>query len=159
MGDERSGTNEAAAALLRDARWFALATLDAHGDPATSYVPFAAVRGAFGIVVSGLAAHAAHLAARPLVSLLAVGPEPPEGDAFARARIAIEALAHEAPRDSAEARAIWDALAVRHGETAALLRTLPDFRAIRLVPLRARLVLSFAAASDLDAAALETLLR
>jgi putative heme iron utilization protein len=159
MPNDPSSPVSAAAALLRDARWFALATLAAHGEPATSYVPFTRVEGAFGIVVSALAAHAAHLAARPAVSLLAVGEQPPDGDAFARARIAIDALAHETPRDSAEAAAIWDGLVARHGETAALLRTLPDFRAIRLVPVRARLVLGFAAASDLDAAALADLLR
>jgi hypothetical protein len=158
VADERSQIERAAAALLRDARSFALATLDANGEPATSYVPFAAVAGAFGIVVSGLAAHAAHLAARPAVSLLAVGPEAEDGDAFARPRIAIDALAHATPQGSPEANAIWDALIARHGETAALLRTLPDFRAIRLEPRRARLVLGFAAASDLDAAALQRLL-
>jgi putative heme iron utilization protein len=156
---ELSHNERAAAALLRGARWFALATVDPQDEPATSYVPFAPVGGAFGIVVSALAAHAAHLEARPAVSLLAVGEEPAYGDPFARARIAIDAHAQETPRGSAEADAIWDALAARLGETAALLRTLPDFRAILLVPRRARLVLGFAAASDLDAAALERILR
>jgi heme iron utilization protein len=158
VADDLAPNERAAAALLRGAPWFALATVDTRDEPATSYVPFALVEGGFGIVVSALAAHAAHLAARPSVALLAVGEEPANHDPFARARIAIDALAHETRPGSAEANAIWDALVARHGDTAALLRTLPDFRAIRFEPRRARLVLGFAAAYDLDAAALARIL-
>lgn len=150
---------QAAASLIGSARWFALATVGASGEPSISYVPFACVEGAFGIVVSGLASHTGNLLARPTVSLLAVGEPAPDDDAFARARISIDANARETAPNSSGAAAVWDALAARHGDTAAVLRGLPDFRAIVLQPIRARLVLGFAAAYDLDAATLETLIR
>ena len=150
---------EGAASVIDDARWFALGTVTAHGEPALSYVPFASVEGAFGIVVSGLASHTAHLLARPTVSLLVVGESQPDDDAFARQRLAIDAIAREARVNSARADAIWDALAARHGATVAVLRGLPDFRAFALEPVRARLVLGFAAAYDLDAASLAQVLR
>ncbi|MGH7329752.1 MAG: hypothetical protein ACREJX_15505 [Polyangiaceae bacterium] len=47
--------------LLWKQRWLALATLDDHGTAEISYVPFTPVNGAFGIVVSRLAAHTANL--------------------------------------------------------------------------------------------------
>lgn len=149
---------EEAGSLIANARWFALATTSASGEPAISYVPFACVEGGFGIVVSGLAAHTANLIARPTVSLLVIGDPAPDDDAFARSRLSIDAFAHLAAPGSASAEAIWDALAARHEGTVAVLRSLPDFRPIRLEPLRARLVLGFAAASDLDAAALKNVL-
>jgi heme iron utilization protein len=150
---------QAAGSLIESARWFALATVGASGEPAVSYVPFACVEGGFGIVVSGLATHTANLIARPAVSLLVIGEPAPDEDAFARSRLSIDALARVAPPSSASAEAIWDALAARHEGTVAILRSLPDFRPILLEPLRARLVLGFAAASDLDAPALQNLLR
>jgi putative heme iron utilization protein len=159
MDDLSTNPIQGAASLIGSARWFALATVAPNGEPAVSYLPFACVDGALGIVVSGLASHAANLIARPAVSLLAVGEPEPDPDAFARARLSIEAIAREAVPNSRDAGAVWDALAARHGDTVAVLRGLPDFRAIVLQPVRARLVLGFAAAYDLDAATLETLVR
>jgi heme iron utilization protein len=150
---------QAAASLIGSARWFALATVGPTGEPSVSYVPFACVEEGFGIVVSGLASHTANLLARPTVSLLAVGEPAPDDDAFARARFSIDATARDAVPNSRDAGAVWDALAARHGDTVAVLRGLPDFRAIVLQPVRARLVLGFAAAYDLDAATLEKLVR
>ena len=112
-------------------------------------MPFAPVAGGLGIVVSALAAHTAQLAAHSRVALLLVD-DPPGNDAFARPRLSIDALAQPAP----DPPAVWDALTRRLGATAEILRTLPDFRALVLVPVGARVVLGFGRAGDVDAAAL-----
>lgn len=153
-----SGT-QAVGSLIGIARWFALATVDAAGEPRVSYVPFACMHSGFGIVVSGLAAHTAQLLAHPSVSLLIVGDPAPGDDQFARPRLSIDAIAHDMTHDAPRGGAIWDALIARHGETAMVLRSLPDFRPIELEPTHARLVLGFAAASDLDAGSLHEVLR
>ncbi len=140
---------QAARALVERMQWCALATVAPSGEPALSYVPFARVQGGFGIAVSSLAAHTAHLLAHPRCALLIVGDLPPGGDPFARTRLSVDVLARPVD-DETEAVAIWDALAQRHGPTAHVLRTLPDFTPFLLEPLHARVVLGFARAADLD---------
>jgi putative heme iron utilization protein len=151
---ERDG--RAAAELLAGTRWLGLATLAADGEPSVSYFPFARLEGGFGIVVSGLAAHAAQLAAHPRVAALFLGEPDPGGDPFARPRLSVDAVAHDRSGTPA-GDAIWEALAGRNGATVAVLRGLPDFRPFFLVPIRARLVLGFARASELEGAAVRAL--
>lgn len=149
----------AAARLISAQSWLALATVDEHGVPALSYVPFAPADGAFGVVVSGLAAHTAHLLARRAASVLLVEENPEQPDAYARARLSAAVTASPHAPGSAQAEAVWSALQARQGETVLVLRTLPDFRAVSLAPANGRLVLGFASAHDLDGAALAELLR
>jgi heme iron utilization protein len=139
----------AARAMVADARWMALATVADAGEPAMSYVPFAPVESGFGIVVSRLAAHTAHLTARPRAALLLVGEDAADGDPFARSRLSIDVVAR-AVTDPVAASTVWDALARRNGPTVEILRTLPDFRAFVFQPIRARIVLGFAQAGNLD---------
>jgi putative heme iron utilization protein len=124
-----------------------------------TYVPFATVDGAFGVIVSGLAAHTANLLARRAASVLLVGEGAPQRDAYARARFTIGVTASPHAPGSPTADAIWSALEARQGATVRTLRALPDFRAISLEPVSGRLVLGFAAAHDLGAAAIVELLR
>lgn len=148
-----------AARLIANQSWLALATVDAGGIPAVSYVPFAAVDGAFGIVVSGLAAHTANLAAGRPASVLLVDDSGRDGDAYARVRFSIGVrAAPNAPR-SAIADAIWSALETRHGATVRTLRELPDFAAVSLRPQSGRIILGFASAHDIGAADVGELLR
>lgn len=148
-----------AARLLCAQLWFALGTVDASGVPSVSYVPFAAQGGAFGIVVSRLAAHTVNLLARRPASVLLVEDHVERRDAYVRARFSIAVTASPNAAGSAEADAIWSALESRQGETVRTLRMLPDFEAISLEPVRGRLVLGFASAYDLAAGVIAELLR
>lgn len=148
-----------AARLIAAQRWFALGTADESGVPAVSYVPFASVDGAFCIVVSQLAAHTVNLLARRPASVLLVDETSQQGDAYARARFSIGVTAWPNAAGSAKADAIWDALEARQGTTVRTLRALPDFQAISLEPVGGRLVLGFASAHDLGAAAIREMLR
>jgi putative heme iron utilization protein len=148
-----------AARLVRAQRWLALATVDQRGMPSVSYVPFAPVDGAFGIVVSRLSAHTRNLLARRPASVLVVDPDGDRGDAYARARFSIDVNASPNEAGSARAEAIWSALESRHGETVRTLRVLPDFEAVSLEPGRGRLILGFASAHDVRADAVVDLLR
>jgi putative heme iron utilization protein len=153
-GDLRSEAGRLISAQL----WFALGTVDKSGIPTVTYVPFAAVDGAFGVVVSELASHTTNLLARPAASVLLVG-DGGQRDAYARARFTIGVTASPNAPGSPTADAIWSALEARQGATVRTLRALPDFRAISLEPVSGRLVLGFAAAHDLGAAAIVELLR
>ena len=83
--------------------------------------------------------------------MLVVDDRVAETDSFARARLSIVVEAKPVTEEK-RASAIWDALGRRNGLTVATLRQLADFRAFVLEPLKARLVLGFAQASDLEGA-------
>lgn len=145
--------------LISEESWFALATIDREGAPIVSYMPFAIVGVAFGIVVSRLAAHAVPLLARRPASVLLVDSGRELRDAYARLRFGIAVnTAPEVP-GSANADAVWSALERRHGETVRTLRDLPDFNAVSLTPISGRLILGFAAAFDLSGAAIAELVQ
>jgi heme oxygenase (biliverdin-IX-beta and delta-forming) len=145
--------------LISAQRWLALGTVDQSGVPSVSYAPFASVDGAFGIVVSRLAAHTANLLARRPASLLLVDDGAEQPDAYARARFTIGVTAQTNAPGSARANAIWSALESRQGATVRTLRTLPDFQVFSLEPVSGRLVMGFASAHDLGADAIVELLR
>ena len=145
--------------LVARCDWLALATIAEDAEPSSSYVPFAIVESAFAIAVSRLSVHTRDLRARADASVLLVPDPSAEHDPFARPRLAVDVRAAFAERDSSRSHAIWKALQARLGDTAALLRALPDFETLLLVPKSARLILGFGAASDIDAAALQTALR
>jgi putative heme iron utilization protein len=149
----------AAASLVANCRWLALATLGESGVPSTSYAPFAIVEASFAIAVSRLSAHTAELRSSPAASLLLTAEPAREADAYARTRLAVEVLSRFAVRGSPPSEAVWSALEDRHGATVRILRALPDFETVLLEPRRARLIAGFAAALDLDAATVRRILR
>jgi putative heme iron utilization protein len=156
---EAEERGRAAARLISAQSWLALATVDQSGVPSLSYVPFAPADGAFGVVVSGLAAHTANLMARRPASVLLVDGDSGQHDAYARTRLSVAVTAWPHASASAKAEAVWSALERRQGGTVLALRTLSDFRAVSLAPVSGRLVLGFASAHDLGAAAIVELLR
>lgn len=142
--------HHAATHLLSTPLWFALAIGDRDAFPTISYVPFALVGGAFGIVVSRLAAHSAPLVAHRTASVLLVDTQTPISDAYVRARFSIGVSSAPQAAGSPASAAIWSALERRQGETVRTLQALPDFDAILLEPISGRLVLGFASAHDLS---------
>jgi putative heme iron utilization protein len=156
---EASDPRREAARLISAQLWFALGTVDVRGAPSVSYVPFATVDGAFGVVVSRLAAHTFNLLARRSASVLLVDDDVEQRDAYTRTRFSISVEAVPRTPKSAEADAIWSALEARQGTTVRTLRTLPDFEAISLEPGSGRIVLGFASAHDLGAGAIVELLQ
>ena len=118
---------------------------------------YACVGGAIAFAVSGLAAHARHLALRYFASLLIVGDAP--ADAYARSRLTVNVRARVLAAGTPSAERVWDALERKHGTTVAILRGLGDFTVYASVPEQGRLVLGFASAHDVSkellAAALE----
>jgi 8-oxo-dGTP diphosphatase len=147
--------NESLVRALRGilgASFLSLATTDARGLAYASYVPYACVDGSFGFAVSGLAAHAKHLALRYFASLLIVGDAP--ADAYARARLTVSVRARVLAAGTPAAERVWDALERRHGSTVAILRGLGDFTVYASAPEHGRLVLGFASAYDVSRAML-----
>jgi ADP-ribose pyrophosphatase YjhB (NUDIX family) len=154
---ETADAAEMLRALVAGQTYLSLGTVDERGNAYVSYVPYAFSAGGLAFALSGLAAHARHLAVRGAASLLIVGP--PVSDAYARARLTLGVRVRALSAGSKPAEDAWDALQRRHGATTGILRGLTDFTAYASEPESGRLVLGFASAHDLSPSELEAGLR
>lgn len=137
--------------LLAERPVAALGTLDEHGAPFVSMVPFAVepVSGVLVLHVSALAAHTRQMQAEPSVSLLVMGADDWAESPQALPRVTLSARAEFTPRDSEAERPLRAAYLARHPQ-AELMTQLPDFAFVRLQPTAARHVAGFGAARSVD---------
>jgi putative heme iron utilization protein len=143
--------------LLEGSRVATLATVDDRGHAAASMVPFAwlpaspdRTRPCFVLHVSGLAAHTAHLEARPdQASLLVMRAEVAGEPVHALPRASFEGSAATVPRDSAWWHACRAVYLARFPE-AEPMTSLGDFRFVAFEVTAARHVAGFGAARDVD---------
>lgn len=146
--------------LLAQCRVGALGTVDAHGLPSVSMVPYAIepYRGWLVLHVSGLAAHTGHLQRQPMASLMVMQPEDPLAPVHALPRVTLAVRAHTPRPDTPEHQRCLAAYLARFA-LAQPMTELPDFRVVTLEPLGARHVAGFGAARSLDATQLLALLQ
>ncbi|MDB5817483.1 MAG: pyridoxamine 5-phosphate oxidase-related, FMN-binding protein [Rhizobacter sp.] len=142
--------------LLRSRRTASLGTLDSHGVPQVSMVPFAIEpTGALLVLhVSALAAHTGHLREHPEVSLMVVDAEVPGEPVHALHRVSFTGIASLLePSDDATYAACRTAYLTRFSE-AEFMTQLADFRFASIQILSTRQIAGFGAARDVDAGAL-----
>ncbi|MDD0813028.1 pyridoxamine 5'-phosphate oxidase family protein [Curvibacter sp. HBC28] len=146
--------------LLTERRVAALGTCTDAGAPFVSQVPYAIdhQQPALVILVSGLAAHAAHLAARPEASLLIAEPEQAGEPVHGLARVSLQLQADWPAADSPEANRARQVYLDRFPEAEPLTK-MADFRWVRFHPLAARHVGGLGAARSLDGEDLRALLQ
>jgi len=147
-----------AAALLAEQRTVHLATVTPAGAPQASVAPFVIHDGALWVYLSALASHVANLRGGAGAGVALVRDEGRCEEPFARPRVSFACAVSEQARESAPWHAVLDAFEARFGETAAVVRGLPDFALFRLAPEHGRVVAGFARAGVLDAPALARLL-
>lgn len=146
-------------ALLHAQRVAALGTLDEHGAPFVSMVPYAIVPefACLAIHVSALAAHTRHLQARPPVSLLVMQAEVAGQPVHALPRVSLQGRAQQPDADSRLGQAARAAYLARFPEAEPMTR-LGDFRFVAIEVELARQVAGFGAARSLDADAVKQVL-
>ena len=137
--------------LLQAQRTASLGTLDEHGAPFVSMVPYALLpaTGELVVHVSGLAAHTRNLERQPRAALMVCQAEVAGEPVHALARVSMDVTALPCPAGSAEHAAYLARFPEAEPMTA-----LGDFRFVRLQPIGARQVAGFGAARSLDAAEL-----
>jgi len=129
-----------------------LATTNEHGVPHCSYAPFVRLENdGFFIFVSALAEHTSNLKRHGRAGVLIVQDESSSQEIFARRRLSLDCAAEFVDRESPGWAAVLDQLRIRHGETVEILRELPDFSLVRLIPTAGTLVTGFANATTLTA--------
>jgi putative heme iron utilization protein len=135
-----------------------MATVNASGEPESSYAPFIQQDGCFYVFLSELASHTRNLQANPNVSLFWIEPEERARNIFARTRATVYACAEvveqadrgDADLASSERNIILDAMAQHLGPTLQVLRGLGDFHLFRLMPQHGSYITGFAKAYRLE---------
>ena len=122
-----------------------LATVSSQGEPNASYAPFICDKAEnLYIFVSGLAKHTQNLLDTKQASVLIIEDEQASRQLFARNRITYQCAASEVGKDDHAYNHLLDQMQERFGETLGLLRSLGDFRLIKLQPLSGQIVVGFA---------------
>ena len=137
MSDQEGNSAEREAearALVDRLRTLTLATTSRAGVPEASYAPFVHDADAFHVYVSALARHTAHLVERPHAGVLLIEDESATRQPFARTRLSLQCTVAPLDRDTDAGQALLARFEERFGEVMALIRPLPDFRLLRLVP-------------------------
>jgi putative heme iron utilization protein len=140
-----------AAALIRQQRWAALATIDASGHPAASMVAYAAEPdlSTLWLHLSRLASHTRNLLERGSASLVISESDSEEGDPQTLARVSVSGTVEEVVRSS-ETHERGQTLYLERLPDAEPLFGFGDFVLFRLVPEKIRYVGGFARAFDFD---------
>ena len=133
-------------ALIGQLKSLQLATLNARGLPESSYTPFIYQAPYFYIFVSALASHTQNLTSRHHCSLMLIEDEAHARNLFARTRLMVAAEADVLDPADTEYEELLDVMEQTLGSTMKMLRTLPDFKLIRLTINGGRFVKGFGAA-------------
>lgn len=128
-----------------------LATVDAEGNPNSSYAPFVEINNRFYILVSFMARHTKNLAEGRKVSAMFIEDESATKQVYARERLTFDVSASQIERDSADWNNIVDKLKERHGKVVDILNDMTDFILIELSPVKGAYVNGFGSAYFVDA--------
>jgi heme iron utilization protein len=132
-------------------RSIVLSTVGPDGTPNASYAPFIidSNRNLY-IYVSGLSEHTANLRHKPIASVLLIEDESQSEQIFARRRLTYTCRANVLDRDHPLWASISEQFEARFGEIIPVLKGLPDFQIVQLVPTAGRFVVGFGAAYEVD---------
>lgn len=112
----------------------------------------------FYVFVSGLSSHTQNLKTTAKAGILLIEDESSASQVFARKRLMYDCTAELIERHNPQ-WTIWaDRFQGRFGALIEMLRQLPDFQIIRLIPQSGRFVVGFGAAYEVDGSNLKRLL-
>lgn len=124
---------EVALELLQSCSGACIAS-NADGKPEASYVPFIWMNERIYILISELAGHTQNLKNTPYCSLLLLKNQDAdtEADSFARPRMSLKTSAEFIGKENELWTQAIEELITRHGKTAEVLASLPDFHLVAL---------------------------
>lgn len=137
--------------LINASKSIILATVDAEGNPNSSYAPFVQVDQTFYILVSFMAKHTKNLADGRKTSVMFIEDESATKQIYARERLTLEATTSQIERDSE----VWNAAVAKlretHGKVVEVISEMGDFILIALQPVKGSYVNGFGSAYFVDA--------
>ncbi|MFP8894472.1 MULTISPECIES: pyridoxamine 5'-phosphate oxidase family protein [Chryseobacterium] len=132
--------------LINASKSVILATVDAEGNPNSSYAPFVQVDQTFYILVSFMAKHTKNLADGRKTSIMFIEDESATKQIYARERLTIEAATSQIERDSEVWNAVVGKLRETHGKVVEVISEMGDFILIALQPVKGSYVNGFGSA-------------
>ncbi|WP_288443057.1 pyridoxamine 5'-phosphate oxidase family protein [uncultured Chryseobacterium sp.] len=137
--------------LINASKSVILATVDAEGNPNSSYAPFVQVDQTFYILVSFMAKHTKNLADGRKTSVMFIEDESATKQIYARERLTIDATTSQIERDSEVWNAVVAKLRETHGKVVEVISEMGDFILIALQPVKGSYVNGFGSAYFVDA--------
>ena len=137
--------------LINASKSMILATVDAEGNPNSSYAPFVQVEQTFYILVSFMAKHTKNLADGRKTSIMFIEDESATKQIYARERLTIEAAVSQIERDSDVWNTVVSQLKETHGKVVDVISEMGDFILIALQPVKGSYVNGFGSAYFVDA--------
>jgi putative heme iron utilization protein len=144
--------------LINSRQSIIIGTVDAEGQPYTSYAPFV-IDEAKNIyfLASELAIHTQHLLHNSSASILLIEDEAKTQQIFARCRLNFTCKVKEIKRDHVQWQAIIAQLENRFGEIVTMISSLQDFHLFQLIPQEGRFVMGFGGTYKVSGGNLEVL--
>jgi putative heme iron utilization protein len=136
--------------LIANTKSVILATVDAEGNPNSSYAPFVQVENTFYILVSFMARHTKNLAEGRKTSVMFIEDESATKQIYARERLTLEASALQIDRDSETWNTVVTNLKETHGKVVDVISEMKDFILIALQPIKGSYVNGFGSAYFVD---------
>jgi putative heme iron utilization protein len=136
--------------LINASKSVILATVDAEGNPNSSYAPFVQVDQTFYILVSFMAKHTKNLADGRKTSIMFIEDESATKQIYARERLTIEATTSQIERDSEVWNTVIAKLRKAHGKVVEVISEMGDFILIALQPVKGSYVNGFGSAYFVD---------
>jgi putative heme iron utilization protein len=137
--------------LINSSKSIILATVDAEGNPNSSYAPFVQEEQTFYILVSFMAKHTKNLADGRKTSIMFIEDESATKQIYARERLTIEATTSQIDRDSEVWNTVVAKLKENHGKVVDVISEMGDFILIALQPVKGSYVNGFGSAYFVDA--------
>lgn len=137
--------------LINTSKSIILATVDAEGNPNSSYAPFVQVDQTFYILVSFMAKHTKNLADGRKTSIMFIEDESATKQIYARERLTLEATTSQIERDSEVWNTVVAKLKENHGKVVDVISEMGDFILIALQPVKGSYVNGFGSAYFVDA--------
>ncbi|GEN69505.1 pyridoxamine 5'-phosphate oxidase family protein [Chryseobacterium rhizosphaerae] len=136
--------------LIERSKSVVLATVDAEGNPNSSYAPFVQDGHTFYILVSFMARHTKNLAEGRKTSMMFIEDESATKQIYARERLTIEATTSQIERDSETWNNVVAKLKEAHGKVVDVISEMGDFILIALQPVKGSYVNGFGSAYFVD---------
>ena len=136
--------------LVDSAQSLILATIDAEGNPVSSYAPFALVDWNFMVYLSYMAKHTKNLQDRKKASIMLIEDETASKQIYARTRLTINSEAVLVDKENPLFEQSLNALKERHGKVVEVLSEMTDFVLFELKPKSGAYVNGFGSAYFVD---------
>ena len=136
--------------LVANSKSIILGTVDAEGNPNSSYAPFVNIDNKFYILVSFMARHTKNLRDQKKGSMMFIADESNSKQIYARERLTFDVAITQVARDSDQWNTVVEKLKETHGKVVEVIAPMEDFILLALNPVKGSYVNGFGSAYFVD---------